>query len=83
MHEVFPVLAGAAIGAVVPRFLSGRALAVTLAALSVIFGVIAAFISGELARSWGYVLFDTAQVLVVSLLVAGLIAVWQRRTRRV
>jgi hypothetical protein len=83
MNEIFPVLAGAAIGAVVPRFLSGRLLAVALVALSVIFGVLAALISGELAESWAFVLFDTAQVLIVAVLVAVLIAAWQRRARRV
>lgn len=83
MNEIFPVLAGAAMGATVPRFVSGRMLVIAMAALSVIVGVAAAAISGELAESWLFVLFDTAQVAVVSVLTAWLIRVWQRRTRRV
>jgi hypothetical protein len=83
VNEIFPVLAGAAIGATVPRFLSGRPLAVVLAALSIIVGIAAAAISGELAESWLFVLFDTAQVAVVAVLTMALIALWQRRARRV
>jgi hypothetical protein len=83
VHEVFPVLAGAAIGAVVARFLGGRMLAMTLAAVSVIAGVLASFISGELALSWGFVPVDVLQVLLVAVVTSGLVRVWQRRARRI
>lgn len=83
MNEVLPVVAGAVVGAAASRLPSRRlALAVTLA-LSLVIGVGAAALAGELAVSWGFVLVDAAQALVAALLVRGLVHAWRRRSARV
>lgn len=83
MNEMLPVVAGAVAGAAVSRLPSRRlALAVTLV-LSLVIGVGAAALAGELAVSWGFVLVDAAQALIATLLVRGLVHTWQRRSARV
>ena len=42
-------------------------------------GVVASWISGELAVSWLYILVDTAQVGVAALLSRVLVRLWLRR----
>lgn len=75
MYEVFPILAGVAIAIVLarvapepPRLRFG-----VLTAFALAVGVLAAWISGELARSWGFVLLDAAQVLLAALLTTVLL----------
>ena len=67
MHELFPVLTGLALGAgaalVGPR--RNAAGWAVLAALVV--GFLAAFVSGELALSAAFLVFDVGQVLVATL----------------
>ena len=81
MDEVFPVLAGVVIGlvsAVVPRSLRIALFAV----FGVAFGVVAAWISGELALSWVYALIDTAQVLGAAIATRVLVVLWGRHRAR-
>jgi hypothetical protein len=62
MNEIVPVMAGAAIGVLVPRFIPPHWRAWTLAFLSVLCGAAASWTSGELAIAPGYLLIDAAQV---------------------
>ena len=80
MHEVFPVLSGLVIGALVQWLDDAKLRGVAVVVLSIVFGVIASYISGELLLSWGYVVFDTAQVLVGAA-AAWVFFVWWRQRR--
>ena len=82
MYEVFPLLAGVAIALFVYRFVAPRTRAIMLVGLSVLFGVLATIISGELARSPLYILIDTGFVLFAAVVTALLVTWWQRRTMR-
>ena len=83
MDEVFPVLAGIAVGLVVDWIGSRRALAVVVGGVfGIAFGALAAWTSGELAVSWVYLLIDTAQVVVAAAMTAVLVGVWRRRRAR-
>ena len=78
MEEVFPVLCGIAIGLVL-YYLPSSLRVITVVVLGVAFGVLAAWVSGELAISWVYVLIDTAQAVGAAILTAVLVARWRRR----
>jgi hypothetical protein len=82
MDEVFPVLAGVIVGLVTQILASRRARGLALGALSVLFGALATWISGEFPISWIYLLIDIAQVLGVALLTWGLATAWRRRAWR-
>lgn len=82
MDEVFPVLAGIALGlatcAVRPTWLK----AVVVGTLGVGLGAVASWISGELAISGFYLLVDTAQVIGAAILSGALARIWLRRRGR-
>jgi predicted exporter len=78
MNELFPILCGIAVGLVF-SLSSFRLPIVTLAVLSVACGVLASWISGELAFGAFYVLIDIAQVLGAALVTAFVVG--QRRQR--
>ncbi len=80
MNEVFPVVAGAVIGVLALRIAAFRLRLLVIAVASVVVGVIASAVSGELAESPLFILVDTAQVLIVALLAGAAVALWQRRT---
>jgi hypothetical protein len=82
MNEIFPVMAGAAIGLLVPRFRTPWQRACALSLLSIACGAFASWISGELEISWAYVAIDLAQAAVAGLLVWNLVVRWRRRTSR-
>jgi hypothetical protein len=82
MEEVFPVLAGIALGLVAERLPSTVLRGALIAVLGVALGVLASWLAGELAISWVYVLIDTAQVIVASVATIGLVALWRRRVAR-
>jgi len=79
MEEVFPVLAGVGLGlathCVRPVWL--RISLFVLYGLGL--GVIASWISGELAVSWVYVLIDSAQVIGAGAMTAVGNTFWSRR----
>jgi hypothetical protein len=80
MDEVFPVLAGVIVGLVVPTVVSRSNVRwIALVALSVVFGVVATWISGELAISAAYLLIDIAQVLGAAIATVVLVGAWRRR----
>jgi len=78
MEEVFPVLCGIAVGLVL-NYLPSILRAVAVVVLGIVFGWLAAWVSGELAISWVYALIDTAQVVGAAILTAVLVARWRRR----
>jgi|DewCreStandDraft_1066081.scaffolds.fasta_scaffold00167_104 hypothetical protein len=83
MNEVLPVVAGAVVGAAASRLPSRRLALVATLALSLVIGVGAAALAGELAVSWVFVLVDAAQALIAALLVRALVHAWRQRSARV
>ena len=81
MDEVFPVLSGIAVGLILGSIPS-RLRLLALGVFSVAFGILASWISGELAMSWIYVLIDVAQVLGAALSTSVLMARRQHRVWR-
>ena len=82
MEEVFPVLAGVAVGLVAHLVGSIRLRAILIGVFGLAFGACASWISGELAISWVYLVIDPAQVLGASVLTTFLVSVWLRRQAR-
>jgi hypothetical protein len=83
VDEVFPVLAGIAIGLVAGRVSSNGLRALLIGTLGIVFGFAACWLAGELAISGVYLLIDTAQVIGVSVLTMALVVMWRRRASRV
>jgi len=79
MSELFPILAGVAIGLVVQRIANLRWRALALFALSVLAGVTASFISGELFISWDFLFFDIPLVFAAAVATTLAISWWRRR----
>jgi hypothetical protein len=82
MDEVFPVLAGIALGLATFALRSVWLRVAVVGILGVTLGTVASWISGELAVSWLYVLVDAAQVMVAAVLTGVLIRQWLRRRAR-
>jgi hypothetical protein len=78
MEEVFPVASGVVLGLVIAYLVPGRLRSWVLAAGSLIIGWAAAWVSGELAVSWLYLLVDIGQVLVAGALTWILAVRWRR-----
>ncbi len=70
MYEIIPLFSGVVIGFLLARFAprstTMRTGVITVAA--VVIGLFAAWLSGELAESWAFALFDGAQVVVAAVL---------------
>ena len=81
MDEVFPVLSGVIVGLVVPALVPSRLRWLVAVVLSVVLGVTASWISGELAVSTVYILIDITQVLGASLATWVLVTAWRRSAR--
>jgi len=82
MDEVFPVLAGVVLGLATFTVRRMWLRVVVVGILGVALGVVASWISGELAVGWLYVVVDAAQVVVVVLLTGALVRMWLRRRSR-
>jgi predicted transporter len=82
MDEVFPVLAGTALGLATSTLRRAWLRVAVVAILGVALGAVASWISGELAVSRLYVLVDAAQVLVAAFLTGALVRRWLRRRAR-
>ena len=82
MDEVFPVLAGIALGLATCTLRRAWLRVAVVAILGVALGALASWISGELAVSRLYVLVDAAQVLVAAFLTGALVGRWLRRRAR-
>jgi hypothetical protein len=72
------VLAGVVLGLAVHQ-LPRRLAWLSGAASTVIVGVSVAALSGELAESWAFALFDMAQVAAAAVCTAYLAIAWRRR----
>lgn len=83
MHEIFPVIAGAAAGLAVQRLSVARLRLIALVVLSVLIGATASLISGELEVSFGFVPVDVAQALLAAVLASALAMAWQHRPARI
>ena len=79
MHELFPALAGLVIALVVHRLPNPRQRALALVALSVIAGVTASYISGELFVSWDFLFVDIPLVFIAATAMTLGLSWWQRR----
>ena len=79
MSELFPILAGLAIGLLVQRIARPRRRALALFALSGLAGVTASFISGELFISWDFLFFDIPLVFAAAVALTLGISWWRRR----
>jgi predicted transporter len=82
MDEVFPVLAGIALGLATFTLRRMWLRIAVVGILGVALGAVASRISGELAVSRLYVLVDAAQVIVAALLTGALVRMWLRRRAR-
>ena len=79
MDEVFPLLAGLLVGVLAARLLAPRQRVIAIVLASLAIGLLAALVSGELAVSWAFVVFDVGQVLLAALI--GMV-VYGRLARR-
>ena len=82
MDEVFPVLAGIALGLAALTLRAGWRRVAVIGVLGAAFGAVASWISGELVVSRLYVLVDAAQVIVAAFLTGLLVQGWRRRRAR-
>jgi len=82
MDEVFPVLAGIALGFTTFTLRRVWLRVAVVGMLGVALGALASWISGELAVSRLYVLVDAAQVIVAAVLTEILVRRWLRRRAR-
>ncbi len=82
MDEVFPVLAGIALGHATLTLREGWLRLAVIGILGVALGAVASWISGELVVSRLSVLVDAAQVIVAALLTGLLVPRWLRRRAR-
>jgi hypothetical protein len=82
MDEVFPVLAGIALGLGTFTLRRIWLRVAVVGILGVGLGAAASWISGELAVSRLYVLVDAAQVIVAAFLTGVLVRSWLRRRAR-
>jgi hypothetical protein len=78
MTELFPVTAGVIVGLVLYRC-TPKLLLPMLVVLSMVLGLTASAISGELALGLGFIPVDVAEVLGVGLVTLALAALWERR----
>lgn len=82
MDEVFPVLAGIALGLATFTLRRMWLRVAVVGILGLALGAVASWISGELAVSRLYVLVDAAQVIVAAMLTGVLVRMWLRRRAR-
>lgn len=78
--EFFPVTAGLVIGLVVLRIARPQLRALALIVLSVLAGVLASFISGELFISWNFIFIDIPLVFAAAVAVVLAVGWWRRRS---
>ena len=62
MRELFPVLSGAIVGGLVMTVRPPRLRVVSFVIGCMVFGLIASFMSGEIAESWAFFTIDSALV---------------------
>ena len=82
MDEVFPVLAGVAVGFLSALVKSMSSKVILIGLMGLVFGVSASWISGELSISWTYLVVDVVQVIGAAAMTALLVRIWLRRGAR-
>lgn len=80
MYEVFPFVVGVLAALVVQRLGTARQRSIALVILSVLGGATASLISGELAVSWTYMIFNIVLVSLAATVTTLALAWWQRQT---
>lgn len=78
-REVLPIAGGLMIGLLSARMSNSWLRSVIVTVLAIAVGFAAAYISGELAISWGYLVFDIAQVAIGIVVAYVVFALWQKR----
>ena len=81
MYEFVPLLSGVVLGLVIAQIANRTVKGVVTIVLSILIGYAASALSGELALSWLYLIFDAAQVLFAAVATAFLLARWQQRVQ--
>lgn len=66
MGEILPISAGVVVGLICWRIASMRLRTAALVILSVLFGTLASFLTGELALTWAFLLIDIPLVFLVA-----------------
>ncbi|HRW06426.1 MAG TPA: hypothetical protein P5121_15085 [Caldilineaceae bacterium] len=81
MYEFVPLLSGVVLGLVIGQIANRTVKGLVTIVLSILIGYAASALSGELALSWLYLIFDAAQVLFASVVTAFLLTRWQQRVQ--
>lgn len=81
MYEFVPLLSGVVLGLIVSQLSNRTYQGVIVVVLSLVLGYAASALSGELALSWVYFFFDTAQVLFAAVVTAFLVIRWRQRAQ--
>jgi hypothetical protein len=68
MYELIPILGGACVGWVAGGLAAGRARVALVVVLTICIGLAASVVSGELAESWLFALWDISQAAVAATL---------------
>ena len=79
ISEVFPMIAGVLTGLVCTYLKRPRVKFAVWAAMTIVFGVLATYLSGEYRESWGFVLLDMLWVGAIAYAVILAIAAYRRR----
>ncbi len=74
MGEILPISAGVVVGLICWRIASVRLRTAALVILSVLFGALASFLTGELALTWAFLLIDIPLVFLVAVGTSLLVA---------
>lgn len=84
MYEIIPIAAGVILAVAMwqARLTQPRLRAAVTTVASLVVGFLAASVSGELATSWAFVLFDAAQVAGAVIVTLAVIARWQGSLQR-
>ncbi len=80
MYEFVPLIGGVVLGLVIAQITGRMRKGIVVVVLSLIIGYAACALSGELALSWIYLVFDVGQVLFAALATQLLLSRWQRRS---
>lgn len=67
VSEIFPAIAGVLTGVVCSSISRGRLRMAAWAALTIVFGALATYLSGEYRESWGFVVLDMFWVGAISI----------------
>jgi MFS family permease len=69
LYELIPIFSGVLAGLLAARVAGRRLRSVLIAAVALVAALTAGLLSGELAESWPFLLWDTAQAVGAALLV--------------